>query len=266
MKFILERPSEDFENIQKAIRSLYLDVLDNCSCYGHIKYTYDMILESPYSQYFPFGSVSMMLLCKDLGMEVFFDEANFTYTKFADSYKEHFLNPDIEVIKFSELLELGQYSYFVRQNAGANLIKGAVYHDLELTQLYNTYIGKTIYEERITDNTEMIIGFPHYNILTESRYFIVKGEIISGSQYSYFGQYELFNLDNWATNRPKETNEYRFVKEMIDLYCPVESFVMDIATLSDGTYRVIECNCVNSSGFYACNIESVLQAIHENYG
>jgi hypothetical protein len=47
---------------------------------------------------------------------------------------------------------------------------------------------------------------------------------------------------------------------MIQTWRPAQAFVMDIADTPDGP-KVIEINNINSSGFYACDPQSIIVAL-----
>jgi len=51
---------------------------------------------------------------------------------------------------------------------------------------------------------------------------------------------------------------------MVDLWSPDVGFVLDIADTPEG-FKVIEVNCLNASGFYACDMAKVVFALEELY-
>lgn len=54
-----------------------------------------------------------------------------------------------------------------------------------------------------------------------------------------------------------------FAKAMLDIYQPAKAFVLDIAITLFGP-KIIEVNNINSSGFYASNIEDIVVAIENS--
>src|SRR5271170_6153926 len=44
-------------------------------------------------------------------------------------------------------------------------------------------------------------------------------------------------------------------------WTPCEAFVMDVAKVAPETFKIIEINCINSSGFYDCDMTQVVKAI-----
>jgi hypothetical protein len=48
---------------------------------------------------------------------------------------------------------------------------------------------------------------------------------------------------------------------MIDIWQPARGFVIDIADLQNDEYKIIEINNLNSSGFYAIDLQKFVMAI-----
>jgi hypothetical protein len=92
------------------------------------------------------------------------------------------------------------------------------------------------------------VGISH-----EWRLFIVEGEVISGSRYRSDGKLVV------APGLP--LGVIRFAENRIKDYVPSKVFVMDIGLSVD--YYVIEIGCFNSAGFYAADIDKVVDAVSE---
>jgi recombinational DNA repair protein RecR len=54
-----------------------------------------------------------------------------------------------------------------------------------------------------------------------------------------------------------------FARERITEYSPHDCFAMDIASVHDGEYYIIECGCLNSVGFYHADIKKLVKKISE---
>jgi hypothetical protein len=112
---------------------------------------------------------------------------------------------------------------------------------------------------RLDTWTEVVISFPT-NIYGEWRFFIVGRRIISGSKYRANGQL----IQTRVTDRGM-INE---AQEIADIWLPDDCCVMDLA-LADGpsegiaNIKVVEFNCINSSGFYDHDIDAVFAALYE---
>lgn len=230
--------------------------------YIPFSYTYDLILESPYSQYFPFCSVNSMLLTKQLGANVFFTENNYDYVKFAKEYGNDFINNDLKQIKFKDLFELN-LPYFIRDAFGHNIIKGKVKKtNEEFLQLYSSNFGRSLGKNKIDDDYPMVVARPK-NIESEYRFFVVKNRIITASMYMFNGQFWIKNIDDISDSLNNKL--WNYAQKMIQKYSPDESFVIDIAILENTEMKVLECNCINCSGFYSIDIDKLVKTLVETY-
>ena len=104
----------------------------------------------------------------------------------------------------------------------------------------------------LDENTEILIS-PVEEIYKEYRFFIVDKEIAT---------YSLYKLGDRVVARNDFIDEdlKQFVISRIEEYAPDRAFVIDIADTPNG-YKIIEVNCINSSGFYACDINAMVEAL-----
>ena len=101
-------------------------------------------------------------------------------------------------------------------------------------------------------DTKIIVAKP-YNIDKEWRLFIVDRKVVASSQYR-----KNFILSKSGEDVPE--NVISFAEKACDIYTPHDIFVMDIG-LSGGDLYIIECNCMNGSGFYEADINSIIGSI-----
>jgi len=59
-----------------------------------------------------------------------------------------------------------------------------------------------------------------------------------------------------------DKDAYTFCKKMVNLFELNDAFVMDLALTENG-YKIIECGCINSAGFYRADMQKLLIAIEE---
>lgn len=57
-----------------------------------------------------------------------------------------------------------------------------------------------------------------------------------------------------------DSNTRSFAQQMIDIWCPSRGFVIDVALTDDG-YKMVEINGLNSAGFYAIDVQKLIEAI-----
>lgn len=111
-----------------------------------------------------------------------------------------------------------------------------------------------------------IIASPLNNDIDfEYRCIVYKGEVISTSLY-FDKRKELF-LEQNIENDNKEYGQYedmlKLFNEMAKIYQPSELFVMDVAEMKDGSYKILEYNNFICSDLYECNFINLLKTIDE---
>lgn len=102
---------------------------------------------------------------------------------------------------------------------------------------------------KLDASTKVVVSLPKY-IDTEIRCFIIGRKVVASSIYrqnGFLSSKQFFNDD---------------LQYLADKWLPDECCVMDIAYTADG-YKVIEFNCLNSSGFYTCDKEAIFKSLWE---
>jgi hypothetical protein len=51
---------------------------------------------------------------------------------------------------------------------------------------------------------------------------------------------------------------------MVDRFQVADAFVIDVC-LTDNGWKVIECNCINSAGFYDADIQKIIISLENFY-
>lgn len=100
---------------------------------------------------------------------------------------------------------------------------------------------------------ERLIVSPIQKIVREWRFFLVDGNVVSGSQYKHDGVLRI--------REPIPDNVWMHAHRMALEWLPHPTIVMDIAEMDDGQMKVVEFNCLNCSGFYAAPIIPILGAL-----
>ena len=93
---------------------------------------------------------------------------------------------------------------------------------------------------------------PPRPIYQEVRYWIVDGTIVTRSIYKTG---ESVRYDSRVDERFDA-----FAREVVDIWQPLAAFVLDICDTPDGL-RIVEINTINSAGFYAADIQSIVLAL-----
>lgn len=206
---------------------------------------------------FVYGSTNLI---EDLMGEVsgiYFNEDNFNYKTWADNYGSHLFNDPKE----SQIMTIGNAHnaiieqdrlYFMRPVKDLKSFSGTVVDKKEFTSfIEEVNTGKYT---ALNNDIEIVLA-PAYKIDKEWRCFMVDGEVAAASQYRNNG-----NLEISRANIPEEMKV--FAKSMAKIWSPERVFTLDVG-LSKNTFYVIEAQCANTSGFYDCDIESLVNHINK---
>lgn len=110
--------------------------------------------------------------------------------------------------------------------------------------------------DHLKDEDRLVIS-PVQKIIREWRFFIVNGIVVTGSQYKHDGVLRI--------REPISDEVWDQARRMAQEWLPSPNIVMDIALMWNGTYKVVEFNAPQCSGFYASPILPWLNAISELY-
>lgn len=108
-------------------------------------------------------------------------------------------------------------------------------------------------EQSELDGDQHLVMSPAKNIETECRFFVINGEIVSGSTYRWLGARTI--------RRPVDGLMFTASQKAINEWIPSKNIVIDICRLKNGEHKVIEFNSINSSGFYNCDVGKIVDAI-----
>lgn len=205
---------------------------------------------------FVFGSVKLARIASKKGYypgSLYND--NHDYLIYSEYYKDNLLNYDSKIINITDKIEwLPNQDKFFRPCKDTKVFTGKVYSESEWNDfvefsLNNDYGHNLIMDAKIQCSTVK-------NIQKEIRYWIVNGKVVTNS---------LYKLGNSvAYDEFYDEDALQFVKDMIDIYKPASSFVIDICLVND-VWKIVEINCINCAGFYKSNIEKLVEEIFITY-
>jgi hypothetical protein len=104
----------------------------------------------------------------------------------------------------------------------------------------------------LKDEDRLVIS-PVQNIVQEWRFFIINGEVVTGSQYKHNGLLRI--------REPISDYVWDKAREMSRDWMPSQNIVMDICKLENDEFKVVEFNTISCSGFYASPIKPLLEKI-----
>ncbi|WP_237068005.1 ATP-grasp domain-containing protein [Microbulbifer guangxiensis] len=179
-----------------------------------------------------------------------FFNGQFRFDKWEERLGNELLNHGAQVCKLKDVSLTERGSCFIRPLEDSKAFDGRVYNRAGL----NTFL-KASAGTHVRDMTVVVAQCKE--IYQESRVFIVKGEIVTGSVYKVGGKPHLSSLLN--------DDVIEYVQKIMEIWLPFESCVIDIALTGEGL-KVIEFNNINSSGFYAVDVPKYVEAIEVAYG
>jgi hypothetical protein len=184
---------------------------------------------------------------------LFYDDKEYTMENYINQWGDHMLSSEARFVTIDEfLLEENDPdgNWFIRPNGDGKEFDGQVAKFKNIQSWMNRVMQ---YDVNLDGNSIILVG-PAYNIYKEWRNYVVGGEIVTSSMYR-----KDFKLSKSSTDIPEEM--LAFARERMKEYMPHENFAMDICSLHDGTYYIIECGCLNSVGFYHADISKIVTSV-----
>lgn len=215
-----------------------------------------------------FGAYSLRHLAQKRGWNPgVYDLAPYTFEEQRKHWGKLMLNYDSEVVRFADAKFEGVR--FVRPIDDTKSFAGRLFDDMEFTQ-WQADVSKLTPEDgsTITADTLIQLSSPK-KIYSEYRCWVVRGEIVTMSQYKLGSRVVYQNMDNLTLSRDARmfANEVLATKNRRqDITCacgpkdgwhPLPAFCLDVCETPDG-WRVVEINTINSSGFYAANMTELV--------
>jgi hypothetical protein len=205
------------------------------------------------------GSTGIGKVAKARGWTPGYFDENLDYELIMKNYGENCLNHRGKVVTMREAsqdLLVNPYGKFFTRPCADNKSFSGMVTDWEN---FGTWRDKVIALETEENSLttlqpdDRIVIAPLTTLYTETRFYVVDGEIVTGSQYKA-GSQVYYTSDVMPFIKD-------FAKEMVDHWQPNRAFVIDIADTDEGP-KVIEINAINSSGFYACDMGRYVAAIN----
>jgi hypothetical protein len=203
---------------------------------------------------FVYGSVTIARLAKQ-NQDWFpgsFYGGNHLYEVYSKYYGENLLNHKVSAHKISEkqVWKMDELK-FIKPYHEAKIFTGRVFNESE----WEDFVYESLKNDfnRITEHSMVQVSEAKQTI-KEARLWIIGGQIIDAGYYK-FSHYAPFE-------ETVSEEGLSFASEMIRLFNLAEAFVMDIC-LTDEGWKIVEINCINSSGFYPnTNMKSIIKALN----
>ncbi|MGM5630084.1 ATP-grasp domain-containing protein [Apibacter raozihei] len=225
--------------------------------YDKINLTYDtkdINLNINRNDIFVYGSVTLARLAKkrtDWYPGSFYG-GNHLYEVYSRYYTTNLVNYPVEIHKIKDQLDWkSDEKKFIKPYLDAKVFTGKAFSETEWTDfiyesLHNTYT-------KLQEDTLILVS-ESTTLLKEARIWVIGSQIIDSGYYR-------FNENILYEDKVSEDG-LSFAKNMIDLYQPEEAFVLDIGLTYNG-WKIVEINCINSSGFYPnTNVKAIIKALN----
>lgn len=180
---------------------------------------------------------------------IFFNPES-TFPFWVDKYKENALNYGAMVTTFEEISKKDfpdDERFFIRPISDLKEFSGDVMTFGDIKE----WAEKIFTDVPDLGTLPIVVGEP-YGLAYEWRLFIIEGKVCSASQY------RTYYVRNTRAGAPDDVIE--FAEAQAEIYSPAPVFVMDVCK-SGGKPYIIEIGCVNSAGFYDCDIEKIVHDI-----
>lgn len=188
---------------------------------------------------------------------LYFDLINFNYAACLRN-RSDMLN-DGSVVTIDKAIRIlkacpEKQEWFVRPNLDLKQFTGIV---IEAKECADWFVDAMECDSsgsyKMTPETEVVLAIPQ-TIQAEWRWFIVGGKVISGSMYRLRGRL--------IKDREIDPFVIKDAQKLASGWLPHECCVMDTA-LVDGRLKVVEFNCINSSGFYDHDVDAIFKELYE---
>lgn len=189
-----------------------------------------------------FGSTRFVHVCREKGFPTF---PSYSPNRFDIFPKENWLNYSDRVCKLGELKI--EEPCFVKPFT-EKFFTGLVVEsneDLDKIQLTTSFIEN--------EKDELVLVSPVKKIDMEVRFFVLNGEVITGSVYREKGLVKHSRVYSFHSS-------FLTCKEMLSKATTNESFVLDLGLVED-SWKIVELNNLNSAGFYESDVDALVRAL-----
>ena len=184
----------------------------------------------------------------------FWDDELFSFSHWQKRYGDLLLNHDGIVEELGHFLSsktfVDEDVFFMRPDRDVKEFAGQLMSVKEIRKWVDK-LSKLDNEGTVGMATKVVVAAPK-TLHHEWRLFLVEGRVVSGSHYRRYGSLEVH------PTLPSEV--IAFAEEAAGIWQPAKAFVMDVGQVRD-SLKIIEINGINSTGFYASDVKTVINAV-----
>ncbi len=212
--------------------------------------TADFPFQTDRKDVFCFGSIRLANLAKKYAWQPGSLLNNqHDYTVYAHYWKENLLNWDSKIQEIEEPIDFYAYKLFIRPTKDSKIFTGQLFSAADWTATQESAIKRGHQKSLIQ------VAIPK-KIYQEVRCWIVGGKVVSASTYKLGPEVRYIEYN--------DADGLAFAEEMAQIFQPAAAFVLDICSSEHG-WKIVELNCINSAGFYACNLQKLLMSLEYFY-
>jgi hypothetical protein len=200
---------------------------------------------------FGYGSTGMKKVVNQLGLAPGYIDDNLEYPTFLKHYDDRTLNVDAHVASVKDLRPEWE-TFFVRPVDDRKAFAGTIMTREEWPTFQENIANISDDPDATLRSSDDIIAAPLKTILAEYRFFVIGHRIVTGSRYKHGDVVES------VKNAPE--NILAFALDCVEHWSPNVAYTLDVAMTPNGP-KILECNSANSAGFYACDLDAIVQAV-----
>ena len=200
---------------------------------------------------FVYGSYTLARISKKYFSPASFISPNLSIDNLHLHYGNEMFNSDMLVGSVAELDAIDD-KFFIRPTEDTKSFCGEVVTREWYTD-WKQKIMDTPAENYSTVTRDTRISMAHLKqIDQEIRCFVIDDKVVTASQYRQNGTHFFHpHVDEYVID---------YVNDIIKIWKPDDAFCMDVA-VSNGIPKILETNCINSSGLYCIDTQKFIMAI-----
>jgi len=165
--------------------------------------------------------------------------------------RDDYINEEQKVLTIQQLRESWVEEVTFIKPVNPKLINGQVIEPCEIDH------DRWVTEHMDLASNELIVASPWARIAREWRFFIIEGNVITGSSYK---------RDGCLIIRDPITRETQDAAiAAAKKWLPHNTIVMDLCQLRSGEYKLLEFNCLNCSGWYNSDVLAIVDYLEFLY-
>jgi ATP-grasp domain, R2K clade family 3 len=201
---------------------------------------------------FVYGSTGLGYVSKRCGWNPGYFDHNLDYELMLGHYGERALNHGAVCAPLGELVHRWD-TFFIRPVLDTKSFAGTVMTWPQLDEFRHGVQRVADHPDATLRLTDRVVMAPLVEIQAEWRFFVVDGDIVTGSRYKVG--------DHLDVSSEVPPAVLWFAQSCVKSWVPNKAFTLDISANSQGL-KVIEVNSANSAGVYACDVSKFVEAVN----